>query len=406
MKITQLKDAVRNVKKKRVSWISIVIVIMMSVGCYLGCNFYKQSMSDMGEAYYKEQNFKDLEVVSTTGVSQIEIDKIKEVEGVEAVEPFNLLKVSLLYKDKKTPIDFVSWTERVSIPTIVAGEKPEKQDEVAISDILSRNTGIKIGDYIEVVADESASQYLKTKKFKVTALVNHPDYMRTKFCDFVVAPDAAFDMEKTNGYYLRAIIDVEYPDDTYLFSNEYYEAVKPTEKRLEKIMDGLGTDHDTEIKNKAQSELDDKKAEADKGDSSRYTFGHNLSDDEIEKLTRCVNEVNMFKSKEAITKEQLKSVFDCNLENVLKAKSNRLVAHLFDQLSIHHFITNEWQAVIAKNKLIMASRKNDYINQNDLSVAVNYLRTNFLDEEYAIIEQYVKDLKALREKEKTDKKGK
>lgn len=155
-----------------------------------------------------------------------------------------------------------------------------------------------------------------------------------------------------------------------------------------------------------EQKLAERKAEADKGDSSRYTFGHNLSDDEIEKLTRCVNEVNMFKSKEAITKEQLKSVFDCNLENVLKAKSNRLVAHLFDQLSIHHFITNEWQAVIAKNKLIMASRKKDFINQNDLSVAVNYLRTNFLDEEYTIIEQYVKDLKSLREKEKTDNKGK
>ena len=155
-----------------------------------------------------------------------------------------------------------------------------------------------------------------------------------------------------------------------------------------------------------EQKLAERKAEADKGDSFGYTFGHNLSDDEIEKLTRCVNEVNMFKSKEAITKEQLKSVFDCNLENVLKAKSNRLVAHLFDQLSIHHFITNEWQAVIAKNKLIMASRKKDYINQNDLSVAVNYLRTNFLDEEYTIIEQYVKDLKALREKEKNEKKGK
>ncbi|MBO5610496.1 MAG: FtsX-like permease family protein [Eubacterium sp.] len=311
MKITQLKDSVRNVKKKRVSWISIVIVIMMSVGCYLGCNFYKQSMSDMGEAYYKEQNFKDLEVVSTTGVSQTEIDKIKEVEGVEAVEPFNLLKVSLLYKDKKTPIDFVSWTERVSIPTIVAGEKPEKQDEVAISDILSRNTGIKIGDYIEVVADESASQYLKTKKFKVTALVNHPDYMRTKFCDFVVAPDAAFDMEKTNGYYLRAIIDVEYPDDTYLFSNEYYEAVKPTEKRLEKIMDGLGTDHDTEIKNKAQSELDDKKAEADKeiaDAEKKIKDGQKEYDDKIadaeKKLQEARDKINGY-DKEIGEKEKL-----------------------------------------------------------------------------------------------------
>jgi len=37
---------------------------------------------------------------------------------------------------------------------------------------------------------------------------------------------------------------------------------------------------------------------------------------------------------------------------------------------------------------------------------VNYLRTHFLEEEYTTIEDYVKNLKALREKEKTEKKGK
>ena len=155
-----------------------------------------------------------------------------------------------------------------------------------------------------------------------------------------------------------------------------------------------------------EQKLAERKAALDKDDTKEYTFGHNLKDVEIEVLTECVNEVNMFRTKDSVTKEQLKSILDCDPETILKARSNRLVAHFFDQLSIHHFITNEWQAVVAKNQLILASRKNGYINQNDLSVAVNYLRTNFLEEEYTTIEEYIKELKALREKEKTEKKGK
>ena len=155
-----------------------------------------------------------------------------------------------------------------------------------------------------------------------------------------------------------------------------------------------------------EQKLAERKAAFDKEDPKEYTFGHNLKDVEIEVLTECVNEVNMFRTKDSVTKEQLKSILDCDPETILKARSNRLVAHFFDQLSIHHFITNEWQAVVAKNQLILASRKNDYINQNDLSVAVNYLRTNFLEEEYTTIEECIKELKTLREKEKNEKKGK
>ena len=158
--------------------------------------------------------------------------------------------------------------------------------------------------------------------------------------------------------------------------------------------------------NDMEQKLAERKAALNKDEPKEYTFGHNLKDGEIEALTKCVNEVNMFRTKECVTEEQLKSILDCHPKTIFKARSNRLVAHFFDQLSIHHFITNEWQAVIAKNQLIMASRKKGCINQNDLSVAVNYLRTNFLEEEYTTIEECIKELKTLREKEKNEKKGK
>ena len=39
MKKTQRKDAIRNIWKKKVSWISIVIVTMLTVGVFMGCRF-------------------------------------------------------------------------------------------------------------------------------------------------------------------------------------------------------------------------------------------------------------------------------------------------------------------------------------------------------------------------------
>ena len=57
MKKTQRKDAIRNIWKKKVSWISIVIVTMLTVGVFMGCRFFNMSTERDGTAYYKKHNF-------------------------------------------------------------------------------------------------------------------------------------------------------------------------------------------------------------------------------------------------------------------------------------------------------------------------------------------------------------
>lgn len=66
-----------------------------------------------------------------------------------------------------------------------------------------------------------------------------------------------------------------------------------------------------------EQKLAERKAALDKEDPKEYTFGHNLKDVEIEVLTECVNEVNMFRTKDSVTKEQLKSILDCDPETAL-----------------------------------------------------------------------------------------
>ena len=122
------------------------------------------------------------------------------------------------------------------------------------------------------------------------------------------------------------------------------------------------------------------------------TFEHVLTDTQLEHLTSIVKELHIFRE-EDITTEQIKSIFNCSPTVILKSKNNRLLAHLFDQLSRREYITEEWQAVIARNMLFKSSQKDDFLNQNDLSTATNKLLTMEKSEKYNKLEVFIKNLK-------------
>ncbi len=126
--------------------------------------------------------------------------------------------------------------------------------------------------------------------------------------------------------------------------------------------------------------------------STLPTFDHTISENQMVHLTSIINELHIFRE-EDITTKQLKSVFSCSPTIILTSKNNRLLAHLFDQLSRRDYITENWQAVISRNMLFKSSHKNDFLNQNDLSTATNKLLTMEKSEKYNKLEVYIKNLK-------------
>ena len=122
------------------------------------------------------------------------------------------------------------------------------------------------------------------------------------------------------------------------------------------------------------------------------TFEHVLTNTQLEHLTSIINELHIFRE-EIITTEQIKSIFNCSPTVILKSKNNRLLAHLFDQLSRREYITEDWQAVIARNMLFKSSQKDDFLNQNDLSTATNKVQDMDKSTSYIKLESYIKDLK-------------
>lgn len=119
-------------------------------------------------------------------------------------------------------------------------------------------------------------------------------------------------------------------------------------------------------------------------------FNSQLNDSQIILLADCVNEAHIFTTQ--ITAQILEDFFYCRLSGDLRSANNRLLAYFMVELNLNKFITNEWQSVIANNRLILAPTKDRYLNRSDLSTATENIKFKPpIGSE--IIDKYIKQLK-------------
>ncbi|WP_455640952.1 hypothetical protein [Parabacteroides sp.] len=118
-----------------------------------------------------------------------------------------------------------------------------------------------------------------------------------------------------------------------------------------------------------------------------------LNDEQMKYLAECINEVKMFNA--SVSADDLKAIFACKPNTILKSKNNRYVAYFFSGLGYRELITSNWQSVIGNNKLFISSQKDSFLNQSDLSSATNNVKEVDVKGKYAIIEKYLKQVKKL-----------
>ena len=120
------------------------------------------------------------------------------------------------------------------------------------------------------------------------------------------------------------------------------------------------------------------------------SFKSDFSEEQIEILTDCINEVKLFTT--SVLPKITKSLFDCNLKGVLKSNNNRLLAYLMQSLNLRGYVTNEWQSTIARSKLILGKTKDTPLTRTDLSTATDQINMK-QPKGWEIIDKYIKQLK-------------
>ncbi len=263
MKKTFRTDALRNIKKRIVSWLSIATILFIGFSGILGIHFAGYSMEIVGDSYVKEHNFKDFDMTSTLGVQKSEVERIKEEDGILDAEGVISVSGILDALHESINVTILSMTERISVPYCTEGSMPIDADECGIPAETANKLGLTIGDTIKLsVPSKRFAKIINSKEYKIAGFVYHPDYIVTGKDDYVILPVSSFNTEELAIDYTNVFVDVDVPENISSMKNEYYRAVDPVRLRMEELTETLSEERVDDMQKALDEEYENAKNDA------------------------------------------------------------------------------------------------------------------------------------------------
>ena len=78
-------------------YIAILLIVALGAGFFAGLKITKDAMWETCDIYLADNNFYDFRMMSTIGFSYSDIDRFKEIDGVNNVEGMTLFLRDILW---------------------------------------------------------------------------------------------------------------------------------------------------------------------------------------------------------------------------------------------------------------------------------------------------------------------
>lgn len=146
------KKLFRTAKEYKAQFISMIIMVALGVGVFLGFNMEWKSIEQNTEKFFEETRFADYRLVSADpmGFSEENLDKIAGIEGVEAASRY-VSENATVNDTMKTVALTVTENKNVSFFKLMSGEEYDENSEngVWLSQKFADENSIKAGDEIK-----------------------------------------------------------------------------------------------------------------------------------------------------------------------------------------------------------------------------------------------------------------
>lgn len=141
-----IRKLFRTAWRYKSQFISMIIMIAIGVGVFLGFHIEWQSIEADTASFFEDTAYADFRLYSETGFSEEDIDSIQEIAGVDAATRY--LSVNVGIQDTKKSVSLnVSENYTVSTMLVMEGDAyDESSDGIWLSDRFAEENDICIGD--------------------------------------------------------------------------------------------------------------------------------------------------------------------------------------------------------------------------------------------------------------------
>lgn len=182
------KDTVREIKKSRNRFLSIVAIITLGICFFVGIKSTGPSMKYTADQYFKSQRLADIRLVSTYGFQEADVAAIRNTPGVATVSPGYSTDAIIEQGDKRPVIKLMAQPDAQGLnqPLLLAGRLPENDHEILLEqpqtkeDAMVSDYAYQLGDTITLAqdaGDKPLSDAVKSNSFTIVGFVRSPLYI-------------------------------------------------------------------------------------------------------------------------------------------------------------------------------------------------------------------------------------
>lgn len=279
------KDFYMEIRRSLGRFMSIFFIVAIGCAFFSGIRASEPDMRYSGDAYFDDKNMMDIEVISTMGLTDDDLQAIEDAGGVAAVEGSYSVDVLCSEGDNQIAVHVMSLLPEMNQVQLEGGRLPEAEDECAVDVDYLNESSLEIGDEITFSSggDDDITDTLKTDTFTITGTVSSPNYISFQrgsttigngsVAAFIVVPEDSFSLD----VYTEIYAQVDGAKEMTAFTDAYddrvqevmdaIEAIRAEREqiRYDEIVDGANEaleDARQQVAD-AETELEDGKAEAE-----------------------------------------------------------------------------------------------------------------------------------------------
>ena len=235
------KDFYMEIRRSLGRFMSIFFIVAIGCSFFSGIRASEPDMRYSGDAYFDEKNMMDIEVISTLGLTDDDLQAIKDVDGVSAAEGSYSVDVLCSEGDNQIAVHVMSLMPTMNQVQLEEGRLPEAENECAVDVDYLNESSLEIGDEITFSSgsDDDITDTLKTDTFTITGAVSSPNYISFQrgsttigngsLAAFIVVPEDSFSLD----VYTEIYAQVDGAKEMTAFTDAY-------DDRVQEVMDAIG----------------------------------------------------------------------------------------------------------------------------------------------------------------------
>ena len=275
MKTALLKDGIKEIKNSYKRFISLLLIVLLGVGFFAGIKATSPDMKKTLDTYFDDLDVMDIQVISTLGLKDDDVEAISEVANVESAEGVYQTDAVVTIGDEDVVVKLETITDSINKLNLIEGRLPENAEECVVEPRFLAGTGHSIGDTIEVEVEDIANddgedeKVLKNNKLTIVGTAESVLYISTDRGSTSLGSgmiDYYMYVPKENlnaSIYTNIYLTVSGAKDLETNSDEYLEKIGAVEDSLDAISEERREARYNELYDSANSKIEDAQKELD-----------------------------------------------------------------------------------------------------------------------------------------------